>query len=144
MKQEIVVSVNDEGKVEGGRKSIAKAFLLYAGKRVRVTIERYVSKRTLPQNAYLHVVIREVQLALLNLGWDQANDYYWVKDLCKYKFLRYEAVNPKTGEVIEGIRATSSLSKEEVSELIEQIKIWAADELGHYIADADEQVKMFD
>jgi hypothetical protein len=82
-------------------------------------------------------------LALLNLGWDQANDYYWVKDLCKYKFLRYEAVNPKTGEVIEGIRATSSLSKEEVSELIEQIKIWAADELGHYIADADEQVEMF-
>jgi hypothetical protein len=27
VKQEIVVSVNDEGKVEGGRKSIAKAFL---------------------------------------------------------------------------------------------------------------------
>ena len=144
MKHLFVVKVNQEGVVQNARKGLAKALLMHAGKTVDITIEKHRTKRTLPQNAYLHVVFREVQLALLNLGWDQANDYYWVKDLCKYKFLRYEAVNPKTGEVIEGIRATSSLSKEEVSELIEQIKIWASDELGHYIADADEQVEMFD
>ena len=143
MKQEIVVSVNDEGKVEGGRKSIAKAFLLHAGKRVRVTIERYVSKRTLPQNAYLHgVVLPLVSEAMTEAGWREAVNFTWTKDFLKKEFLSRTAYNEKTGEGIEYIKDTSALTVSEFMDFIADIQQWASEYLNTYIPDPNEQTEI--
>ena len=144
MKTEITIKVGDNGKVEQGRRTLIKALQQFAGLKVVLTLEKFKRKRTTPQNAYLHgVVFPLVQQRLLDLGWKEAVDIGWVKDLMKYQFLKVETANEKTGEVITSIRATSSLTTSEMMEFIADIQQWAAEFLDIYIPDPNEQIEFF-
>lgn len=62
-----------------------------------------------------------------------------VKNMCKWKFLKYSIVDADGVFIGDNVR-TSKLSTLELNEFIEQIKAWAA-EFGIYLPDPGEQVK---
>lgn len=83
------------------------------------------------QRQFFHsVIIEDVQRGLLQMGYAEAQDKKFVKDLIKHKFLTREKLNETTGEVITYTRNTSSLSKDEYSWLIDSVIRWAAEWLG--------------
>ena len=143
MKTNLIIQLDQQGKVIAGRRRLIQALQSLSGQRVLLTIEKYKRKRTSSQNRYLHgVVFPMLQQRLLDLGWKEAVSIEWVKDLIKYQFLKMETVNEKTGEVITSIRATSSLTTSEMMDLIADIQQWSAETLGLYIPDPNEQIQL--
>lgn len=110
------------------------------GKHVKITIEPK-SKRSNPQNSYFHgVVIPIVKAHLLDLGWKEAKSNEWVKNYIKYNCLVIENHNEDTGETIKTLGETSGLTKGEFMDFIADVQRWAAESLGLYIPDPNEQV----
>ena len=143
MKTNLIIQLDQQGKVIAGRRRLIQALQSLSGQRVLLTIEKYKRKRTSSQNRYLHgVVFPMLQQRLLDLGWKEAVSIEWVKDLIKYQFLKMETVNEKTGEVITSIRATSSLTTSEMMDFIADIQQWSAETLGLYIPDPNEQIQL--
>ena len=143
MKTNLIIQLDQQGKVIAGRRRLIQALQSLSGQRVLLTIEKYKRKRTSPQNRYLHgVVFPMLQQRLLDLGWKEAVSIEWVKDLIKYQFLKMETVNEKTGEVITSIRATSSLTTSEMMDFIADIQQWSAETLELYIPDPNEQIEL--
>ena len=143
MKTNLIIQLDQQGKVIAGRRKLMQALQSLSGQRVLLTIEKYKRKRTSSQNRYLHgVVFPMLQQRLLDLGWKEAVSIEWVKDLIKYQFLKMETVNEKTGEVITSIRATSSLTTSEMMDFIADIQQWSAETLGLYIPDPNEQIQL--
>lgn len=93
-------------------------------------------QRTLPQNAYLHLI----------LGWF-AIQVGVTREYCKQHYFK-EHVNPDIflhtidDPVLHtpstDIRSTASLSKEELSRAIERFRNFAALDVGYYIPSPDE------
>jgi hypothetical protein len=143
LKTNLIIQLDQQGKVIAGRRRLIQALQSLSGQRVLLTIEKYKRKRTSSQNRYLHgVVFPMLQQRLLDLGWKEAVSIEWVKDLIKYHFLKMETVNEKTGEVITSIRATSSLTTSEMMDFIADIQQWSAETLGLYIPDPNEQIEL--
>ena len=143
MKTNLIIQLDQQGKVIAGRRKLMQALQSLSGQRVLLTIEKYKRKRTSSQNRYLHgVVFPMLQQRLLDLGWKEAVSIEWVKDLIKYQFLKMETVNEKTGEVITSIRATSSLTTSEMMDFIADIQQWSAETLELYIPDPNEQIQL--
>ena len=143
MKTNLIIQLDQQGKVIAGRRRLIQALQSLSGQRVLLTIEKHKRKRTSPQNRYLHgVVFPMLQQRLLDLGWKEAVSVECVKDLIKYQFLKMETVNEKTGEVITSIRATSSLTTSEMMDFIADIQQWSAETLELYIPDPNEQIQL--
>ena len=143
MKTNLIIQLDQQGKVIAGRRKLMQALQSLSGQRVLLTIEKYKRKRTSSQNRYLHgVVFPMLQQRLLDLGWKEAVSIEWVKDLIKYQFLKMETVNEKTGEVITSVRATSSLTTSEMMDFIADIQQWSAETLELYIPDPNEQIQL--
>lgn len=126
---------------EGGKLKIHNntSFVLdlmeFAGKKIRLTIER-AAKRSNPQNSYFHgVVIPIVKAHLLDLGWKEAKSSEWVKNYIKFNCLIKEVTNVETGETIKSLGETSGLSKSEFADFIADVQRWAAQELDLIIPD---------
>lgn len=95
--------------------------------------------RTLPQNALFHVyctiIAKEIGMTM-----------QWVKDEMKKRFLTVPAknmwgeliINKETGEVLTEIRDTRDLSKGEMAELCENIRIYVM-EFNIYLEKPNEQ-----
>lgn len=138
------------GKIESGKLSIVKqkdflkAIAAFKDCRVWVTIEKIYKKRSVSQNAYLWGVVYKLVLEALNeSGFDEL-DKESVHDLCKYKFLKREFVNEKTGEVITSIGETKILKTVEFMEYLENIRQWASEYLNIYIPEPNEQMQLFE
>jgi len=92
------------------------------GKKIVITVKKWTSQRTLPQNAYLHGVVFKT------IADHTGNDLQTVKDTCKDMFAS------KVDEAgFKHIESTSKMSNERMSEFIETICRWAATDLDVYI-----------
>jgi hypothetical protein len=115
-----------EGEVTRNKRAIKEAFNSFGGKLFTVTFEIHRSKRSLSQNAYLHVLFSIFSKELIALTGDKMYTPTLMKDLCKGKFLKRDVVNPETGEILgEIIRETSSLNKSEMADFIDDIHRWS-------------------
>jgi hypothetical protein len=113
---------------------------LYPNKQVVVKIEKRGSKRSSPQNRYYHgVVVQEVKLGLINIGYDMTAEE--VHFFLKSKFNPVEIPN-KEGEVIELPGTTTNLTKTQFGEYIERIAIWASEYLSIRIPQPNENLEM--
>lgn len=133
------------GKITDGilkltnKQGFADDLHLYEGKEVRLTLEAK-SKRSLGQNSYFHAVcIPIIKAHLLDLGWKEAKSSEWVKNYIKFKCLVKEYVNEESGETIKSLGETSSLTTGEFIEFIQDVQIFAAEQLGIVIPDPESQ-----
>lgn len=142
---EIFADVREDGTLSTGKRSEAhQAIKSFAGKRIRIKIERAFNKRSVSQNDYFHAIIdRYVCDGLVNAGWKEARSRAWAKDFVKREVLMQDVVNEKTGETKPMPRATSGLSTVEFMALIADMQQWASEYLGIYIPDPNEQIDMF-
>lgn len=124
-KDEIIISSVKNGKLSRQAKEcLISQINKCEGGRVIIKINKFSSKRSLPQNSYQHLLYSIFRDALNDLG----NEFTMqeVKDLCKYKFLLIDVINEETGEVIgKRIKGTSELSKVETMEYLDKIIEWA-------------------
>jgi hypothetical protein len=105
----------------------------------KVVIEPY-SKRTLPQNAWLHSILPEVKHALRDAGFDQIKTEEDAKDVIKALFFSKEMSNGvETIKVVEG---TSKQSKINFAEKAEEIIRWASEYLNIDVAPPEKQLEI--
>ncbi len=123
-KQTFISSVKNDKLQPSVTKAILKTIEGQNGKKFVITIEKLSAKRSLQQNAYIHVLFTSFADALNDLGNDYSMEQ--VKMLCKVKFALKDMVDMSTGEVIgQEIQHTSDMTKEEFSVFIEKIINWA-------------------
>lgn len=99
------------------------------------------SKRTLNQNAYLHVLIRIMALST-GVKEAYAKEVYFKRMANENLFLG-NTTDPVTGSETFYLKSSSDLTVEEMSRAINNFRRWA-EELGYYLPDAspDEQNNM--
>jgi hypothetical protein len=123
------VSLVKDGKFSPMVSNNIKAELArFEGKKVEIIIKKLSAKRSLEQNALIHVYFTLLKDALNDLG----NDFSMlkVKRMMKQKFLTIDVIDMSTGEVIGNeIRDTHTLNKVECGEFIDNMIQWSA-ELG--------------
>lgn len=141
---EIFADVREDGTLSTGKRSEAyQAIKSFAGKRIRIKIERAFNKRSNSQNAYYWgVIVPILKEALIQIGYNEARNSEWVHDFVKVNFLLDEKPD-KDGVVRKVVRRTSGLSTSEFMDLISDLQQWAAENLGVVIPDPNEQINMF-
>lgn len=141
---EIFADVRDDGTLSTGKRSEAhQAIKSFAGKRIRIKIERAFNKRSNSQNAYYWgVIVPILKEALIEIGYNEARSAEWVHDFVKVNFLLDEKPD-KDGVVRKVVRRTSGLSTSEFMDLISDLQQWAVENLGVIIPDPNEQIDMF-
>ena len=141
MKQEFI-SLIKNGKLQPSTtNNILKVLSGLEGKRVRVTLEKVSAKRSLQQNAYLHLLFTIFAESLNDLGNEFTVDE--VKELCKAKFLLIDVINKDTGECLgQRIKGTSEMTKTELNVFIENIIRWAADYFSIVLPYPSEQLEV--
>ena len=141
MKQEFISLIKDGKLQPSTTNNILKVLSGLEGKRVRITLEKVSAKRSLQQNAYLHLLFTIFTESLNELGNDFTMDE--VKELCKAKFLLVDVMNAETGEVIgQRIKGTSEMTKTELNLFIENIIRWAADYFSIVLPYPSEQLQV--
>jgi polyhydroxyalkanoate synthesis regulator phasin len=135
--------ISEEGKVKKiYQKQYFDDFLKqFAGKSVKVTVEKWKKQRSLNQNAYYHgSLIVQVIDALVNSGYPRSElSAEIVHDMLKAKFLKKDIVNEQTGEVLRVIVSTSSLTTTEFMDYIDDIARWMAEYLNTVLILPNEQ-----
>ena len=107
----------------------------FEGKRVEITISRAKSKRSTLQNALYWVY---VTILADELGYTKQE----MHDVIKYKFLKYEKVFEKTGEILMTFGSTTQLSRSDFADLIDELQRWAAESLGVVLPEPGKQIEM--
>lgn len=102
-----------------------------------------ISRRTLPQNSFFHVLCSMLVEPLRDAGYEWVYTTEDAKHVVKDHFLKVSNVNEKTGEIIYTYRRTSEMSKEEMQILIDDIYRWAAEYLNTVLPEAGQPMKMF-
>ena len=102
-----------------------KAFIagLKVNIRQKITFEKYVQKRSLPQNAYYHGVVVKMVADYTGMRPEEAHEGL------KWMFLK------ERGEYMPTVKSTAKLTTKEFIDYIEQCVIWAAEFLGVVIPD---------
>lgn len=101
------------------RKKIAEELKQFEGKRIQIRIEKLKSKRSIQQNRYWW-------LAMTILGNELGYSKEETHELMKFKFLKRERVIEKTGEILEYIESTTTLSKPDFADMVTDMVRWAA------------------
>lgn len=99
------------------------------------------TRRSLPQNAYFHAILPDIMQGLQDAGYYEINTPEKAKQVLKALFFKKEVTNGI--ETIEVVEDTSATSKEEFSERIEQIIVWAREYLNIDIAPPETQTQFF-
>lgn len=108
---------------------VKNALLPLKGETIQFTFTKRKKHRSDNQNAYYHgVVIRTIADYC---GYRGSDEIAGIHEELKRKFL------PKRGR-LQITRSTASLSTEEFGEYLEDVKRWAAEELGLYIPEPNE------
>ena len=141
MKQEFISIIKDGKLQPSTTNNILKVLSGLEGKRVRVTLEKVSAKRSLQQNAYLHLLFTIFAESLNDLGNEFTVDE--VKELCKAKFALIDVMNKETGECLgQRIKGTSEMTKTELNLFIENIIRWAADYFSIVLPYPSEQLEV--
>jgi hypothetical protein len=91
-------------------------------------------KRSLPQNAFMHgVLIPEFRRALNSVGYSEVKTDEQAKLIMKSMFLRSTITNELTGEVVEYIKDTHSLTREEMAALYDEVIQFCAENMSYVI-----------
>lgn len=140
MTNTVYIQITD-GKVEN-RTTLAKAIQALPTGRYEFKISRK-SKRSLQQNAYIHAVCFPLILqGLRDLGWAEMRTVEQAKAYMKRKFLITSLVNEDTGEVIEYVKDTHDLTKEEMGNFIDDMARFCAEDLGFVMPMPNEQLTL--
>lgn len=105
------------------------------GERVELTLRKRRSYRTNPQNRAFHgPVLGPITKAMRDRGVTGPDRLpiraAAVKEVLKFMFLRYEVVDPESGEVLTFVQETSKLTKSEMADFITQCIQYAKAEWG--------------
>lgn len=123
--------VSDDGKLELWNQSGYVAYLRHlAGEKVVVTVSRDKATRSSEQNRFYWSGV--VGLMAEELGYSKDD----MHAILAYKFLRMEAETP--AGTLPFVRSTASLKTDEFERYIEDIRIWAASDLGIVIPTPNE------
>jgi len=99
---------------------IAEELNHFEGKRVEITIEKLKSTRSTQQNRlwwlYVTIIAKEI-------GYDK-NEMH---EILKFKFLKKEKVDERTGEVFEYIGSTAKLNKTDFADMVSDLIRYAAE-----------------
>lgn len=127
-KPEVFISAVRGGKLSKQTKEgLAHQIMKCEGGRVIITIAKFSSRRSLPQNKYQHLLYTIFRDALNELGNDFSMEE--IKELCKFKFLTVDVTNEDTGEVLgKRIKGTSELTKVETMEYLDAVIAWAKED----------------
>lgn len=121
---QFVGNVSEDGKLflfnQGGYTGFLKHL---AGKRVTLTIGEDKPTRSSNQHRYYFGVV--VKTIAEELGYTSDE----LHEALKYKFLRLEA-EPDKFRPLVSMRSTTSLKTDEFEQFLEQVRIWAATDLG--------------
>lgn len=135
MKLKYYSNVKDGKLQKNVSQIIAKELHAFNDKRVVITIEKLKSTRSIRQNAlwwlYIGIIAKEI-------GYTKDE----LHEICKFKFLKREKVNEKTGEVFEYSGSTTKLSKTEFGELVDSIIRWASESFGIVLPSPGDQSEM--
>lgn len=109
---------------------------LYQSKAV-VELTEKKTKRSLPQNKYLHLILGY-------FGVETGNTLEWVKreyfkKLCNKDIFVKERIDNITNQKTKYLRSSADLTTEEMTTAIERFRNWASQEAGIYIPSPDEQ-----
>lgn len=127
------------GAISSNRKPIKEAIAAFEGKEITITITKKSKKRSNEQNAYLWgVVYPIVKNGLKEIGYNQIT-IEQVHELLKGTFIKEDIVNELSGEVKTITGHTSDLTTSQFMDYLAQIKQFAAEQLGCYIPDPNEQ-----
>jgi hypothetical protein len=99
-------------------------------------------KRTSNQNRYLHLMFTMIQKGFYDLGYREMKTAEQAKYQMKELFLSYYMEN-ETGGKIKMVRRTRDLTKEQMSEFIDECIQFAAENLSIAIPLPGEQVSFF-
>ena len=115
---------------------IASELNHFDGKRVEITIQKLKSSRSIQQNRlwWLYVTILAKEL-----GYNKDE----MHEICKYKFLKKEKVDEKTGEVFQYIGSTAKLGKGEFVELMDSLIRWSAETFNIVLPLPNTQTEIF-
>ena len=128
-----VGSVN-KGKIEYDLPANRDRWILtLEGKRITDEVKQFRKKRTLPQMKYYFGVVIERLLEPMGYRRDEKEK---VHQIMKYKFLR--TIDENGNEYVPTLSEVTKVNTIRMGEYIEQIKMFAAQELGTYIPDANE------
>ena len=138
-------------RIEGGQftsRGVQQRMKELEGQRVEVLIRPRRSYRSLPQNNYywgvvVHLIAHHMrELAVEGPHGGPITDQQ-VHELMASRFLRRsQLVNPDTGEYIDVVVSTSSLTKSEFADYVEQVKEWAVTTFGLDIPAPNEQTTL--
>lgn len=141
-KLELYGSIDEKGALSiHNRQRLLEWARQYPGRNILIKFERKGSKRSSPQNRYYWgCVIKEITLRLRELGHQWLTDED-VHDMMKLKF-NYEQIVSEQGEVLELPKSTSTLTKTQFAEYVENIRMWAAGFLSINIPDPNSDLTM--
>lgn len=141
-KLELYGSIDEKGALSiHNRQRLLEWARQYPGKNVIIKFERKGSKRSSPQNRYYWgIVIKEITLRLRELGHQWLTDED-VHDMMKLKF-NYEQIMSEQGEVLELPKSTTTLTKTQFAEYVDNIRMWASGFLGINIPDPNQDLTM--
>lgn len=100
-----------------------------------VELTRKAERRTLPQNAYLHVLLGYFA-GEYGVSLEEAKlDFF--KRTCNRELFTAKSRN-RRGRVVERVRSTRDLTTAELSLAIDRFRNWSAKEAGIYLPEAGE------
>ena len=141
-KIEYQARVDEQGVMKITHRSLFNNDLkeLFPNCTVDIIIKKRRVKRSLNQNAFLHVLLTIFARELQDLTGDKSLTMARVKGMMKLKFLKVDVYNGETGELIgEEVLDTSSLTKEQMMIFIEDIYRYAADTFHIVLPNANTQ-----
>lgn len=93
--------------------------------------------RSLPQNAYLHLILGYFATQTgVSLEWAK-REYF--KKLCNPQIFIADTTDPVTGKAVRFLRSSAELNTEEMTMAIERFRNWSAAEADIYLPDANEK-----
>lgn len=124
------------------KRQLRKAFDELPDGRYLVKIERK-NKRTSPQNRYLHLMFYMICAGFREIGYNEVKDAEMAKEIMKRMFLT-RTIENGTGGRIEVVLRTRDLTKEQMSEFIEDCIQFSAENLGITIPAPEQQINIWE
>lgn len=82
------------------------------------------AKRSNPQNAYYWAVVIPHIAKAIEEATGEPTPHEKAHEICKAKFLLEEIVMPDTGEILQSVGSTTTLTPSQFSDYLERVTAW--------------------
>lgn len=125
-----------DGKLQTNvAKSIALDLKKFEGERIELTIQKLKSTRSSQQNRlwwlYVGIISKE-------LGYNKDE----LHEILKYKFLKRQKVDERTGEIFEYLGSTTKLNKTEFADMVNELIRWSSETFNIELPLPNEQTEL--